>query len=75
MITPLNKNRRRTIRIIRFLMNPILLIASFMAVSILTFAYLSALSIGQLVVALPVSCLVIYWFFQILLEEYRGEYE
>ena len=75
MINPLNKNRRRTIRIIRSLMNPILLIASFMAVSILTFAYLSAISIGQLVVGLPVSCLVIYWFFQILLEEYRGEYE
>ena len=75
VINPLNKHRRRIIRIIRSLMNPILLIAFFMAVSILTFAYLSVLSIGQLVVGLPVSCLVIYWFFQILLEEYRGEYE
>ena len=57
------------------LFNPVLLILTFLAGSILVFALYSYLSIGQLIIGLPFSLLVIFWFFQSLIEDFRGEYE
>ena len=71
----LNKQPRRVKRMILSLLNPVLLILTFLAGSILVFALYSYLSIGQLIIGLPFSLLVIFLFFQSLIEDFRGEYE
>ena len=71
----LKKQPRRVKRMILYLLNPFLLIGIFLAGSILFFAIYSYLSLSQLIIGLPFSLLVIFWFCQGLLEDFRGAYE